>query len=172
MILPSSILLFDFLSLNFYFPSHLFSLTCHCFSFSFYSTISGTIVDEQKLRPPRSLRRMSLSRSSRQQRLHPICCLICQPELPSTPAPTVPAFQPSTPFPGTLFASWSSSPPIIVRQPIVAEFQQQQQQSALRRCFLFNKPNRRSPLQQSLPAPSNPTSSASAHSLRVSPPSR
>jgi hypothetical protein len=50
-----------------------------------------------------------------------ICYLISQPELLSTPAPTVLSpISPSTPSPATVFAKCSSSPPIIVRQPIVA----------------------------------------------------
>jgi hypothetical protein len=72
------------------------------------------------------------------------------------------SISPSTPSAPTHFANWSSSPAIIVRQlPIVGESclrepcssSSNSNKVALRRRFLFNKPNQRSPLLQSLPAP-------------------
>jgi hypothetical protein len=71
----------------------------------------GIIMDEHKLRqPPPSVLHCAGPRSrglAPQQHLH--CCLICQPELPSTPAPTVSRLNAgvhitSTPSPATLFA--------------------------------------------------------------------
>lgn len=53
-----------------------------------------------------------------------ICCLICQLELLSTvssPTSTPTSIEPTTLFPATHFATFSSSPPITFRLPIVAK---------------------------------------------------
>jgi len=61
------------------------------------------------------------------------------------------------------FRRFSSPPPITVRQPIVAEPRRTMSSSSSsntvtrRRRFIFNKPNQRNPLLQSLPAPVLPS---------------
>jgi hypothetical protein len=122
-------------------PSHLSSLSYQCFlillllQHFLFSSIFGIIMDEQKLRPPplpfpscarpRSLLRMA--RFSPQQRVH--LCHICQPELPSTRAPTVPSIPTSMP------ASMSYPGSVLVKR----EFQYQRQQGGSSPSFRFRQ---------------------------------
>ena len=114
-------------------------------------------MDEQKFRsllprcaPSRSLRQMSCLGSVLNNAS--ICCLIFQPTAnlncrlyPLLQSLTASISLSTTPFLATLSPTFSSSPLIIIPQPIVAE--------SCRRRSLFNKPNQRNPLQQSLLAP-------------------